>query len=46
MPGTRDLTPGRSVQGNLVFELPKKASLQRFIYIVPEGDTGTWDLTN
>ena len=45
MPGTTDLTPGHSVQGNLVFELPKKARLRRFVYVVPGGDTGTWALT-
>ncbi len=45
MPGTTDLTPGQFVQGNLVFEVPKKASLRAFKYVVQGGDTGTWHLT-
>ena len=45
MPGTTDLTPGQFVQGNLVFELPKKARLRAFRYVVQGGDTGTWHLT-
>ena len=45
MPGTTDLTPGQVVQGNLVFELPTKASLRTFIYAPEGGDTGTWNLT-
>lgn len=44
MPGTTDLTPGRSIQGNLVFELPKKATLRTFIYAVQGGSTGTWNI--
>jgi len=45
MPGTTDLTPGRFVQGNLVFELPKQTRLRAFRYAVQGGDTGTWRLT-
>ena len=44
IPGTTDLTPGHSVQGNLVFELPKTAKLRWFKYFVQGGDTGTWKL--
>ncbi len=45
MPGTTDLGPGQFVQGNLVFELPRKAAARTFVYGVLGGDTGIWHLT-
>jgi hypothetical protein len=39
------LEPGRVQVGNLVFELPKRASPRTFKYVISGGTAGAWDLT-